>query len=774
MILNVLICMLFNKLGAQDVRTVSQVSVQERSSIIIPCWYNHAYVNNVKYLSSGDRWTFSKYVEFSDGREKHETVCVSDNKTTNILTIKMRNIQQSQSGTYWCGIDGPKRSHIGVGFKLKVTAVTAGLYVRDQMLAGFEAGSVTVSCYYHLPKKTGIQWCKLGGACVLESGGLLDGALVEIRNGNGVVSVNMSRLKKEHTGWYWCSVRDLQMPVHITVSTREETTITTFTSTHKTTSSQSTSTGTIKPTGSFTSAQTPRALLLRVAGFELHALALFFLKVHNERQDMARPLISIRSFLQFSPIEGTSGRGGHYAALKTFLAVMVIRQVREVRYSVLLVASLWRNQMWFPEFIKLLSATPCPIPLRKDLLSISGLQEVASCFHSHRRRFITSIFTSVGYCYTAGMRHKCCALECGEKYIVILRSAHSHSATMMMETLLLLFLLTHASGTQDIHTVKKILVQKQQTITIPCSYDQKYTNYPKYMSSGADWLFSHNVSHSRLSIVDNHKEHFFTATLREAEVSDTGTYWCGFSLPGYDDGTSFYLQVTEAEAGLSVSSQNVSGYEGGNVTIRCHGASHWCTIGGSCVGGDGVFPERTAVSDDGGVLNVTLWPLQKEDSGWYYCSNDVSQMPVYVTVMEAQDFTQFTTNSSQSNTSLQADSWALWLLVLAALLPISVCGAVMLIKAKNKRKQRAESFNLYEGMNKQQLPKGTGKNSEVMCDNLYEIMNGIKQNNQGNVKSNEVGCEDLYEIMTVNKGNTQQTATENKSIYASMVRKVKT
>ncbi|KAI2649334.1 CMRF35-like molecule 5 [Labeo rohita] len=344
---------------------------------------------------------------------------------------------------------------------------------------------------------------------------------------------------------------------------------------------------------------------------------------------------------------------------------------------------------------------------------------------------------------------------------------------MMMETLLLLFLLTHASGTQDIHTVKKILVQKQQTITIPCSYDQKYTNYPKYMSSGADWLFSHNVSHSRLSIVDNHKEHFFTATLREAEVSDTGTYWCGFSLPGYDDGTSFYLQVTEAEAGLSVSSQNVSGYEGGNVTIRCHGASHWCTIGGSCVGGDGVFPERTAVSDDGGVLNVTLWPLQKEDSGWYYCSNDVSQMPVYVTVMEAQDFTQFTTNSSQSNTSLQADSWALWLLVLAALLPISVCGAVMLIKAKNKRKQRAESFNLYEGMNKQQLPKGTGKNSEVMCDNLYEIMNGIKQNNQGNVKSNEVGCEDLYEIMTVNKGNTQ-TATENKSIYASMVRKVKT
>ncbi len=39
-------------------------------------------------------------------------------------------------------------------------------------------------------------------------------------------------------------------------------------------------------------------------------------------------------------------------------------------------------------------------------------------------------------------------IECGEIYKVILRSAHSHSATMMKETLLLMFLLTHAAGTK--------------------------------------------------------------------------------------------------------------------------------------------------------------------------------------------------------------------------------------------------------------------------------------------------------------------------------------
>ncbi|ROL47248.1 Polymeric immunoglobulin receptor [Anabarilius grahami] len=223
MILFVLICMLFNISGAQDIRTVSEVSVQEGKSIIIPCWYNHIYVNNVKYLSAGDHWALSTYVEFSDGRNKHKTVSISDIRTSNILTINMRNIQRRQSGTYWCAIDVP-RSPVRKSFNLKVTAAVSGLYVEDQMLTGFEAGSVTVSCRYHLPRKTGIKWCKLGGKCVEETCGTLEGASVEIRNDNGLVIVSMSGLKMGNTGWYWCSVKELQMPVHITVSARIETT----------------------------------------------------------------------------------------------------------------------------------------------------------------------------------------------------------------------------------------------------------------------------------------------------------------------------------------------------------------------------------------------------------------------------------------------------------------------------------------------------------------------------------------------------------------------
>ncbi|XP_059391556.1 uncharacterized protein LOC132124514 [Carassius carassius] len=295
------------------------------------------------------------------------------------------------------------------------------------------------------------------------------------------------------------------------------------------------------------------------------------------------------------------------------------------------------------------------------------------------------------------------------------------------------------------------------------------------MSRGGVWLFSGCVTHSRMSVEDDPAVKVFTATLREAEVSDSGWYWCAVSVSGSDPHTYLYLQVTEAEAGLRVSSQTVSGYEGGNVTILCHGASHWCTIRGSCAGRDGRSLERTALrDDDGSVLRVTLRQLQTQDSGWYFCSNEDSQMPVHLTVMEAQDITQCTTNPSYSSTPPSADRQFLWLLLLGAMLLITVCAAVMLIRARNTRKQSAsaESSNLHEGMDKQQLPKETGKNSEAASENLYETMTGIKQNTQGNRKNNEIACEDLYVTMTGIKQNNQLTA-DNKNIYASMVRKVK-
>ncbi|XP_056594687.1 uncharacterized protein LOC130413470 isoform X2 [Triplophysa dalaica] len=246
--LHLLIFMLLNISGAQDVRTISQVSVQEGKSIIIPCWYNQIYVHHVKYVSVGQYFFSSKYVSLDD-QMKHKTISVSDNKTLNILTVEMRSLLKSQTGTYWCGIKLPGPD-VSKGFHLTVTKGISGLYVENQMLMGIEAGSVSIYCHHHAPRKRDEMWCKLGGQCMNGTSGSLDGASVEVKHSSALMIVTMSKLKMENTGWYWCSARNLQMPVHITVFAKRETI---STATTELTSKQPTASSTVQLSGTFTS-----------------------------------------------------------------------------------------------------------------------------------------------------------------------------------------------------------------------------------------------------------------------------------------------------------------------------------------------------------------------------------------------------------------------------------------------------------------------------------------------------------------------------------------
>ncbi len=59
-----------------------------------------------------------------------------------------------------------------------------------------------------------------------------------------------------------------------------------------------------------------------------------------------------------------------YAFPPMALIAQVIRWIREQIHKVLLVAPLWRNQHWFAELSRLLSAATWPIPLRRNLLSL--------------------------------------------------------------------------------------------------------------------------------------------------------------------------------------------------------------------------------------------------------------------------------------------------------------------------------------------------------------------------------------------------------------------
>ncbi|XP_067234067.1 polymeric immunoglobulin receptor [Chanodichthys erythropterus] len=208
-----LLCIFMNLSGAQDVTTVRKISVQKGQSVIIPCLYEQKYAFSYKYLSAGGIWFLSNDIKSFDQRYHHKKVSISDDSSRNIYTVRFDDVQESAQ--YWCAVHIPSGFDKHAGFFLDVTAGLPSLYVNRQNVSGSENGSVTVTCYHH--GQSDVKWCKFADRCVTGMFGTLDGASVEIRSDQKHMTVTMSGLKKENTGWYSCSTNDQQMPVHITV-----------------------------------------------------------------------------------------------------------------------------------------------------------------------------------------------------------------------------------------------------------------------------------------------------------------------------------------------------------------------------------------------------------------------------------------------------------------------------------------------------------------------------------------------------------------------------
>ncbi|XP_071236218.1 polymeric immunoglobulin receptor-like [Salvelinus alpinus] len=202
--------------GIHGVSTVSHVSVREGGSITIPCLYHHGSEKHVKYWCNGYFFNFCSTLIRTDSQSASNWLSIADHVTTRVFTVTMKNLQLGVSGYFWCAVEKGDTTYL----YLSVATGTAGLYVDQQHVTGVEGQSVTVNCNYR--NSGDFCWCRLGGSCVERSVGNLDGASVELKrilaNGEKVMIVTMSQLKIKNTGWYWCAVGDLQMPVHITVN----------------------------------------------------------------------------------------------------------------------------------------------------------------------------------------------------------------------------------------------------------------------------------------------------------------------------------------------------------------------------------------------------------------------------------------------------------------------------------------------------------------------------------------------------------------------------
>uniref|UniRef100_A0A669F0U7 Immunoglobulin domain-containing protein n=1 Tax=Oreochromis niloticus TaxID=8128 RepID=A0A669F0U7_ORENI len=218
-------------------------------------------------------------------------------------------------------------------------------------------------------------------------------------------------------------------------------------------------------------------------------------------------------------------------------------------------------------------------------------------------------------------------------------------------------------GVHSITTVSKVSVEAGKSISIPCLYESQYINHVKYLCEGYLWEFcSYAVKTNKPDpsgkylISDDKKQNIFTVTINKLTVNSTD-YRCVVEIDnGPDHGQYFQLLVISGTPSVYVDHQRITGYIGGNITVRCHHSNSrkmkWCRLGRNCVTGSSGSIDGTTVSThmrDPNVFTVTMSGLKSENSGWYLCAEGDIQIPVYLNLTE-KPITTTTTVSSTTHT----------------------------------------------------------------------------------------------------------------------------
>lgn len=156
-------------------------------------------------------------------------VSIFDDPVQQVFTVTMNNLKEGESGWYLCGVEiGGVWSADDVTFtNIKVIH---GMSIVNSRVSGEEGGSVTVECLYsERYRESEKKWCRSGdwSSCLLtgSEGSYEDTSVAISDDRTGAFTVTLKKLQMRDTGWYWCSVGQQKMSVHVLVTPRPTTTV---------------------------------------------------------------------------------------------------------------------------------------------------------------------------------------------------------------------------------------------------------------------------------------------------------------------------------------------------------------------------------------------------------------------------------------------------------------------------------------------------------------------------------------------------------------------
>ncbi|XP_010782443.1 polymeric immunoglobulin receptor-like [Notothenia coriiceps] len=549
-------------------------------------------------MCKGYLWASCSYEVKTNKPSSSGKFSISDDKKQRVFTVTINDLTDKDTEYYWCAVEINEGADLKEYFHLSVTGGTPNLYVDQQEITGFKGDSINIKCHYQNSGER--KWCRFGGCCVKKSG-LIDGTRVEISAlSPGVLTVTLRGLRTESSGWYLCVQGDLQMPVHITVTEKP----TTIAATRQIT----TFTPTSKPLNHTSSTAEQRLSTVEVEQQSVSVnLMVFIIPLSS-----LIFIVTVASFicLMFKRHKQTTGDSPATIMGKEEVAYSTVKQRRK---------------------------TSGQLHRAEEEVTYSDVkQRKPTDKWSDANRDVDVMYSDVIYSSVEKRKYSI------SSYMLLARS-HSDMAVHLG----FLLILTGLTGIHSITTVSQVSVRAGGSITIPCLYESKYTNHVKYLCKGYYWnscsyAIKTNQHNSRkFSISDDKKQRVFTVTIKGLTGEDTNYYWCAVEInDGADVKEYFHLSVTGGTPSLYVAQQEITGFKGDNINIKCHyqnsGERKWCRLGGSCVTKSGLIDgTRVDISArNDGVLNVTLSGLRAESSGWYWCVKGDLQMPVHITVTE--------------------------------------------------------------------------------------------------------------------------------------------
>ncbi|XP_048020290.1 polymeric immunoglobulin receptor-like [Megalobrama amblycephala] len=204
--------------GAAGFNTLKlNITVKYRSSGIIPCVYDKQHKENRKYLCEGTHWVTCRILAYANETGQYP---ITDYPDQNIFTVRWDRLKTSY---YWCAVEIGGYSTLDAGYYLYLKVQSdPDVSVVSSSVSGHEGGDVSLQCFYTSGYQNKLkQWCRYKDERCYTVGRTDTSQYSSVHisdDGRRSFTVLMTGLRLSDSGWFFCSVGDLQVPVQLFVN----------------------------------------------------------------------------------------------------------------------------------------------------------------------------------------------------------------------------------------------------------------------------------------------------------------------------------------------------------------------------------------------------------------------------------------------------------------------------------------------------------------------------------------------------------------------------